>query len=407
MSILVLNSGSSSIKYELFKAEPLTRLASGLVEKIGEELSMLTHMTYSNQGQPAEYNKKLRVPDHTAALNCIVEVLLNPKHGAVKDSSEIAAVGHRVVHGSETFNSTTVIDDDVIKAIKENIRLAPLHNPPNLKGIEIAKKIFPNAIQVAVFDTAFHHSIPKKAFLYAIPLRLYKEEKIRRYGFHGTSHSYVADQAAKFLHRPFNTLNLITIHLGNGASMAAVRQGRCIDTSMGMTPLEGLVMGTRSGDIDPALPFFLADQLEMSYQAINELLNRESGLKGLCGTNDMRTLLEMKSHGDRNASLALEVYCYRIKKYIGAYYAALGPLDALVFTAGIGENSPEVRELACEGLEHMGISIDNEKNYSASSDTRDISTESSKVRVLVIPTDEELKIAMETLRAIKEKSQEG
>ena len=402
MAILVLNSGSSSIKYELFTKKGLRPLASGLVEKIGEEISFLSHTTFSKADEPTVHQQKLPIPDHGTALNCVLSVLLDPIHGCVKDASEIIAVGHRVVHGGETFHKTTIIDETVLAAIKENIHLAPLHNPPNLKGIEVARKIFPHAIQVAVFDTAFHHTIPKRAFLYALPFELYEREKIRRYGFHGTSHSYVADSAANYLGRPLDSLNLITIHLGNGASMAAIKQGKCIDTSMGMTPLEGLVMGTRSGDIDPALPFFLAKHLHLTYEEIDELLNKGSGLKGLCGTNDMRQVLQMRRNGNEQASIALEVYCYRIKKYIGAYYAILGGLDAVVFTAGIGENSPEVRELACDGLQHMGIRIDEGKNYSTSSGIRDISSTSSTVRVLTIPTNEELKIAMETLKIIQE-----
>ncbi len=400
MKILVINSGSSSIKYELFEAEGLEILASGLVEKIGEHGSVLSHKTFTKSNKALQYRKELTIPDHSIALKCVLDMLLHAEHGVIRDSSQIVAVGHRVVHGGELFHSTTIIDDQVIQAIKENIHLAPLHNPPNLKGIEVAREVFPEATQVAVFDTAFHHTIPKEAFLYALPLELYEREKIRRYGFHGTSHSYVAEEAYQFLGIPSESLNVITVHLGNGASIAAIRQGKCIDTSMGMTPLEGLVMGTRSGDIDPALPFFLAEHLGMSYDDINELLNRQSGLKGLCGTNDMRQVLDMRSRGEERADLALNIYCYRIKKYIGAYFAILGRLDALVFTAGIGENSPEVRELACSGLEHLGILIDKRKNYAASTGIREISTDTSAVKVLVVPTNEELKIAMETLKAL-------
>ncbi len=400
MKILVINSGSSSIKYELFDAEDLEILASGLVEKIGEHGSALNHKTFTKLKETSQYSKQLPIPDHNIALKCILDILLHPEHGVIKDSSQIVAVGHRVVHGGELFHRTTIIDDKVIQAIRENIHLAPLHNPPNLKGIEVAREVFPGAVQVAVFDTAFHHTIPKKAFLYALPLELYEREKIRRYGFHGTSHSYVAEQASRFLDIPPGQLNLITIHLGNGASMAAIQGGKCIDTSMGMTPLEGLVMGTRSGDIDPALPFFLAEHLGMSYDDINELLNKESGLKGLCGTNDMREVIRMRDAGDERASLALEIYCYRIKKYIGAYFAALGRLDAIVFTAGIGENSPEVRERSCSGLGHLGIELDKQRNFS-SSGIREINTDTSQVKVLVIPTNEELKIAMETLKALE------
>ncbi len=270
------------------------------------------------------------------------------------------------------------------------------------RAIEVARAIFPQAVQVAVFDTAFHHTISEKAYMYAIPYELYEKHGIRRYGFHGTSHSFVAEKAAEYLEKPLNELKLITIHLGNGASMAAIKHGKCIDTSMGMTPLEGLVMGTRSGDIDPALPFYIAEQLSMSFPEIDRLLNKESGLKGLCGTNDMRKVVEMCKKGDRKAALALEVYCYRIKKYLGAYIAVLGGLDAIIFTAGIGENSADVRSGVCRGLEHLGIFLDDDRNRDSSERIRGISAKKSWVKVLVVPTNEELKIATETLRALKE-----
>lgn len=404
MRILVINSGSSSIKYELFCMEDLRVLASGIIEKIGEERSFLTHRVVLLSSKVIERREELNVPDHETAFRYMVDMLVDPEHGAIRDKSEIYAVGHRVVHGGEAFHRTTVIDEEVIEIIRENTHLAPLHNPSNLRGIEIARAVFPEALQVAVFDTAFHHTIPMKAFIYALPLWLYEKEGIRRYGFHGTSHSYVAEQAARYLKRPFDTLDLITVHLGNGASMAAIKRGKCIDTSMGMTPLEGLVMGTRSGDIDPALPFFLAERLGMGYREIDSLLNRESGLKGLCGTNDMRKVIEMRNRGDPRAKMALEVYCYRIKKYLGAYLAILGSPDAIVFTAGIGENSPVVRELSCDGLEHLGIVIDRERNYAHVGGIGEVSSPLSRVKVLVIPTNEELKIALETMKAIESKS---
>jgi acetate kinase len=319
----------------------------------------------------------------------------------IRDKTEISAIGHRVVHGGETFHSPTIIDEKVIAAIKENMRLAPLHNPPNLMGIEVARSIFPDSPQVAVFDTAFHQTIPMKAFLYAIPYKLYEKNGIRRYGFHGTSHAYVAERAAAYLGRPLSELNLITVHLGNGASMAALKNGKCMDTTMGMTPLEGLVMGTRSGDVDPALPFFLADHLGMSLKDIDGLLNKDSGLKGMCGTNDMREVMEKKDAGDVRAKIALEVYTYRIKKYIGAYFAALESLDALIFTAGIGENSPYIRELCCSGLQKLGIEIDPEKNRNTGEGMREISTPGSEIKILVVPTNEELKIAQETKKVIE------
>ena len=329
-------------------------------------------------------------------LTRIVNLLLNPEYGVIRDKSEITAVGHRVVHGGEAFKAPTIVDEGVIAAIKKNIPLAPLHNPPNLTGIEVARNIFPDSPQVAVFDTAFHQTIPQRAFLYALPYELYEKHGVRRYGFHGTSHSYVAEKAACYLGQPLDKLNLITIHLGNGASIAAIKNGRCIDTSMGMTPLEGLVMGTRSGDVDPALPFFLAGHLEMTLDEIDEILNKESGLKGICGTNDMREVLKKKSSGDEPANIALEVYVYRIKKHIGAYLAILESLDGLIFTAGIGENSPDVRELCCRGLSRYGIEIDPEKNRAGQTGIREINSAGSRVKILVIPTNEELKIAQET-----------
>ena len=403
MKILVLNAGSSSIKYELFDMDHHTVIAQGVAEKIGEEIGSLTHKRITSGGDTIKKEIKGKINDHHQVLTRIVELLLDPETGVIQDTSEITAVGHRVVHGGESFHSPTVIDARVMAAIRENIPLAPLHNPPNLEGIEVARKIFPDSPQVAVFDTAFHQTIPEPAFLYAIPYRLYEKEKVRRYGFHGTSHAYVAEKAAAYLDRPLTRLSLITIHLGNGASMAAIKNGRCIDTTMGMTPLEGLMMGTRSGDLDPAIPFFLADYLGMSLKEIDTLLNKESGLKGICGTNDMREVLAKKKAGDRQADIAISIYTYRIKKYIGAFYAALGILDGIVFTAGIGENASEIRKDACSGLENLGIEIDLQKNGSKERETRDISTQASRVKVLVIPTNEELKIALETQTVIEEK----
>jgi acetate kinase len=407
MKILVINTGSSSIKYELFDMEHHHILASGTVEKIGEENSMLTHLIIKHDGKETKKEEKGTFPDHHKGLNRIVELLIDREHGVIQDKSEITAVGHRVVHGGETFQSPTIIDKKVIDAIKENIPLAPLHNPPNLTGIEVARAIFPEAPQVAVFDTAFHQTIPMKAFIYAIPFELYQNDRVRRYGFHGTSHAYVAERAAHLLNRPLSDLNLITVHLGNGASMAAVERGRSIDTTMGMTPLAGLVMGTRSGDVDPALPFFLADHLEMSLKEIDTLLNKKSGLKGICGSNDMREVIDKNNAGDEQARIALDVYTYRIKKYIGAYYAALGHLDGIVFTAGIGENSPEIREMCCDNLRKLGIIIDTKKNKTTDKGEREISAPDSLVKILVIPTNEELRIAQETKRVIENRSQKS
>jgi len=400
LKILVINTGSSSIKYQLFNMDKQVVLCSGVVEKIGEQTGSLTHNVFLPNRDHVIKEHDGFIPDHEAGFFHIVNFLINEDFGVIKDRKEISAVGHRVVHGGETFKAPTVINDDVINAITENIPLAPLHNPSNLTGIEVAVSVFPESMQVAVFDTAFHQSIPPRAFMYALPYRLYEKDRVRRYGFHGTSHAYVAEKCAEFLNRPLSQLNIITIHLGNGASMAAIKNGECIDTSMGMTPLEGLVMGTRTGDVDPALPFYLADHLDMTLKEIDNLLNKESGLKGICGTNDMREVITKKNEGDKNAELALEVYTYRIRKYIGAYFAILEDLDALVFTAGIGEHSPEIRERSCKGLHNLGINMDSEKNNVSDSNAREISTAESRVKILVIPTNEELRIAQESQKII-------
>ncbi len=401
MKILVINTGSSSIKYQLFDMERHRILASGVAEKIGEDISILTHWNVSANGEDVEKVEEGVIADHHEGMNRILSLLIDPEHGIVGDKSEISAVGHRVVHGGEAFHSPTIIDESVIAAIKENIPLAPLHNPSNLMGIEVAGAIFPDSPQVAVFDTAFHQTIPMESYLYAIPFELYEKHRIRRYGFHGTSHAYVAERAAEYLRRPLCELNLITIHLGNGASMAALKNGISVDTTMGMTPLAGLVMGTRSGDIDPALTFFLADQLRMSVKEIDDLLNKDSGLKGICGSNDMREVIRKKDAGDDRAEIALKLYCYRIKKYIGAYFAALGSLNAIIFTAGIGENSPYIRENCCQGLQKLGIEIDLERNNKSGKEIKEISLEGSEVRILVVPTNEELKIAQETEKVVE------
>ena len=401
MKILVINTGSSSIKYQLFDMDQDQALATGTVEKIGESGSIMTHRRRLEDGQFQKTALEGQIASHQEGFQHIVSFLGEPEHRVVKDQSEITAIGHRVVHGGEAFHAPVVIDDEVMAAIRENIPLAPLHNPANLTGIELTKGIFPDIPQVAVFDTAFHQTIPKHSYLYAIPFQLYEKHRVRKYGFHGTSHAYVAERAAGYLAKPLNELNLITIHLGNGASMAALQNGSCVDTTMGMTPLSGLVMGTRSGDVDPALPFFLADHLGMSLKDIDGLLNKESGLKGICGTNDMREVIGKKEAGDELARIALEMYAYRIKKYIGAYFAALGRLDTLIFTAGIGENAPYIRELSCQGLEKLGIEIDSGRNNQKGDGIREINTTGSEVKVLVVPTNEELRIAQETKRVIE------
>ncbi|MBU3914725.1 acetate kinase [bacterium] len=398
MKILVINTGSSSIKYQLFSMDDNTVLAQGNVEKIGESDGLHTHETHLK----TESRIVLRDPikDHETGMNRIVELLTNDKTGVIGDKSEVNAVGHRVVHGGETLHAPIVIDDRVLEAIKENIPLAPLHNPANVTGIEVARRIFKDAVQVAVLDTAYHHTIPPKAYLYALPYELYTSMKIRKYGFHGTSHHYVAQEAAILMGKPLSESNLITIHLGNGGSMTAIKNGKSVDTSMGMTPLEGLIMGTRSGDIDPAIPHFLIKNSDMSIEDINTLLNKSSGLKGICGLNDMRDVLEAVKNGEEKAITALEMYVYRIKKYIGSYLAVLGGTDAIVFTAGIGEHSKKIRQLVCEGMGNMGIVLDNEKNDAGRKTAREIQAESSTIKIMVIPTNEELKIALETKKLI-------
>ena len=397
----MINTGSSSIKYQLFDMADEKVLASGFAEKIGEDEGLLKLNVISEHGHGHEKVVKGVIPNHREALRQIVDLLGHPDSGVIQDKSEISAVGHRVVHGGEAFKAPTIINEEVISEIKKNIPLAPLHNPPNLEGIEVARSIFPDAPHVAIFDTAFHQTIPAKAFLYALPYALYRNSGVRRYGFHGTSHSYVSERSAEYLGQPLSDLNMITIHLGNGASMAALKNGKCVDTTMGMTPLEGLVMGTRTGDVDPALPFFLSGHLKMSLDEIDELMNKESGLKGICGTNDMREVLEKRETGDKRAKIAVDIYTYRIKKYIGAYFAVLGNLHGLIFTGGIGENAPVIRELCCRGLDRLGIEIDKEKNNAAEEGVREINSLDRGIKILVVPTNEELKIAQETKMVIE------
>ncbi len=398
MKILVINTGSSSIKYQLFSMPEEKVLSTGNLEKIGEDSSRLKHEVF--QPETIKQVVEEHIPDHKTGLQKIVELLTHPDHGVIGNVSEVDAVGHRVVHGGEDFKAPTMIDDEVLNAIKKNSPLAPLHNPANITGIEIAKLIFKEANQVAVFDTAFHQTVPAKAYLYALPFDLYKSNKIRRYGFHGTSHHYVAEQAAFYLKKSLSALNLITIHLGNGGSITAIKGGQSVDTSMGMTPLEGLIMGTRSGDIDPAIPYYLCKNMSMSIEEVDSLLNKKSGLKGICDNNDMRDILALSEKGDKNANLAIEMYCYRIKKYIGAYTAIIGRLDAIIFTAGIGEHSYEIREDVCNELEHIGIRLDSEKNTQGGSGIQELQVDGVYTRILLIPTNEELKIAMETMALV-------
>ncbi len=394
LKVLVVNSGSSSIKFELYQMPEEKVEAKGLLQRIGEPQSELKCKIGSTEKVVSR-----PVPDHADGLKLIMDTLTDSAHGGLKDISEIGAVGHRVVHGGEAFSETVLIDDAVQKAIEEHAALAPLHNPPNLLGIQVARRLMPSVPQVAVFDTAFHQTMPDFAFTYAIPWELYEKDKIRRYGFHGTSHRYVAARAAKLLGKPLADTNLITCHLGNGCSVTAIRGGKSVDTSMGLTPLEGLVMGTRSGDIDPALIAHLVRTKGLSVQDIDTMLNKKSGLIGLSGlSNDVRTLLTAEKEGHAGAARALAVYCYRIRKYIGAYSAALGTVHAVVFTAGVGENSPVIRERCLENLGPLGYRLNHAKNEQAVRKEMDIAEEASPIRILVVPTNEELMIAQDTWR---------
>ena len=389
--VLVLNSGSSSVKYQLLDMAAGTRLAVGLVERIGEETSRFKHSCLTTG---AVRESAGPIPDHEAALKAVAEELTKDRLGL--DSPELAAIGHRVVHGGLVFTEPTVIDDAVLAEIERLIPVAPLHNPANLVGIRTAMALRPDLPQVAVFDTAFHTTMPESAARYAIDVATADAYRIRRYGFHGTSHAYVSRATAKLLGKAPEDVNVIVLHLGNGASASAVRGGRCVDTSMGLTPLEGLVMGTRSGDLDPAVIFHLMRVGEMSTDEIDTLLNKKSGLIGLCGDNDMREIRRRIDEGDEQAELAFDIYIHRLKKYIGAYCAVLGRVDAVAFTAGVGENASAVREAAVEGLELLGLEVDGALNAVRSDEPRLISPASGRIAVAVVPTDEELEIATQT-----------
>ncbi len=403
MKVLVINSGSSSIKYRLFDALDYSVLAMGLLERIGEQGSRLSHHWRAPSGEFTETVYDRRIQNHREGL-VLVDGAIG-ESGILGSCAELFGIGHRVVHGGESFYEPTLIDKKVVDAIRKLVPLAPLHNPANLTGIEASIEHMPGVPQVAVFDTSFHHRIPPHAFLYALPYELYTKYHVRRYGFHGTSHEYVARKAARYIGKPIEELNLITLHLGNGASAAAVRGGRSVDTSMGMTPLEGLVMGTRCGDLDPAVPFYLGRSTGKSGEELEAMLNHESGLYGICGLNDMREIQRLAGEGDQKARLAIDMFCYRVKKYIGAYYAVLGRLDAIVFTGGIGENSPGVRKHLCKGLEGLGIIVDDEKNGMHSEGIYEVQKTEGSVRLLVIPTNEELAIAKQTVQKIKETAQ--
>jgi len=394
MKVLVLNSGSSSIKYQFIDTKEKIALAKGVVERIGMTGAVLSHTRHDGN------NVRIvaEILDHSMAIEYVLAVMLSRNHGVIDDKSDIDAVGHRVVHGGETFSGSVLMTDEVMKVLQDNIELAPLHNPPNIKGIQAVTRIMPEAKQCVVFDTAFHIKMPPKAYLYGIPYELYKRHKIRRYGFHGTSHRYVSEIAASMLGKPITELKIVTAHLGNGCSMAAIDKGISVDTSMGFTPLEGLLMGTRAGDIDPSVILYIMGKEGLSLSEAGVLLNKHSGLIGISGeSSDMREIESAVAEGNKRAKFAFDVFTYRIKKYVGAYAAAMGGIDALVFTGGIGENSALVRSAVCSELGFFGIEIDEAKN---SAKQNDLTKEGSKVHVLRIPTNEELVIAMDTAEIV-------
>ena len=398
MKVVVINSGSSSVKYEVFESSDFSVLSSGLLERIGESESRHTHRAFGLSGTVKEFVRQGRVANHEEGFRFILS--MDTESSVIGNSADLIGIGHRVVHGGEAFREPVLIDEKVMETIRELIPLAPLHNPANLLGIVAARQVLPGVPQVAVFDTAFHQSMPPHAFIYALPYSFYALHHVRRYGFHGTSHLWVAKKAAAHLGKPLKVLHLITLHLGNGASAAAIRQGVSVDTSMGMTPLEGLVMGTRCGDLDPAIPFYLSRVTGLADGALEGILNKGSGLKGICGANDMREVLQMANRGEPLAQLALELYCYRIKKYLGAYFAVLGRVDAVVFTGGIGENAAPIRKRCCQGLEGLGITVDDRKNEQACAEVLEIQRDGGLVKVLAVRTKEEREIAEQTVAAI-------
>ena len=392
MKILVINAGSSSLKYQLINMDTENVMAKGLCERIGIDGSRLNH----TPGDADKVVIEKPMKDHADAINMVIEALVSPEHGVISDMSEISAVGHRVVHGGELFSSSVVITDEVKRAVESCNELAPLHNPANLIGIAACEKAMPGVPQVGVFDTAFHQTMPKEAFMYAIPYKYYEDYKVRRYGFHGTSHKYVTQRAAAMLGKKPEDLKIITCHLGNGSSITAVKNGKSIDTTMGFTPLAGVPMGTRSGDIDPAILQFIMNKENIDADKMNSILNKESGVLGISElSSDFRDLSAATAEGNKKAELAEEMFIYNVKKYIGAYAVAMGGVDAIVFTAGIGENNGAYRKAMTEGLDFMGIKIDDEKNSIRGCEV-DVSAADSKVKVLVIPTNEELMIAMDT-----------
>ncbi|HWP98516.1 MAG TPA: acetate kinase [Syntrophomonadaceae bacterium] len=397
MKVLVVNCGSSSIKYQVMDMTDESVLAVGLVDRVGIPGSTLEHKP---QGKDKVVIKK-DLPDHTAGMKLVLEVLVNAEYGVIKSMDEIGAAGHRVVHGGESFAESVVITDEVKKVIRDCFDIAPLHNPPNMMGIEACQELMPNVKHVAVFDTAFHQTMGPSNYMYALPYEVYEKYRVRRYGFHGTSHFYVAHQAAEMLGKPYEECKIVTLHMGNGASMAAIKGGKVVDTSMGFTPLEGLVMGTRSGDVDPAIVFFLMEKLNMSPAEANNYFNKKSGMLGLSGvSNDLRDILEAAASGNERAQMSLDVYYNKVKGYIGNYIAKLNGCDCLVFTAGVGENAIDIRENICKDLDYLGIKMDAAKNNVRGKQV-DVATEDSKVRIFIIPTNEELVIARDTYSLAK------
>lgn len=400
MNVLVINAGSSSLKYQLYDMTNEKVLAKGRVERIGMESSILTHEV---EQQP-EVREVSEILDHTTAIKKVLDMLTHREFGVLRSIHDIQAVGHRVVHGGESFSESVLIDQDVKLEIRKLFDLAPLHNPAHMMGISAVEANLQQVPQAVVFDTAFHQSMPPQSYLYAIPMVLYRKHKIRRYGFHGTSHDYVSKRAAEFLERPLKDLKLITCHIGNGASCAAILNGKSFDTSMGMTPLEGLMMGTRSGDLDPAIVPYTLNKEDLTLNEVNSMLNKHSGLLAISGiSSDMREVVEAMHEGNEHAKLAFQMYSYRIRKYIGAYVAAMDGVDAVIFTAGVGENSDVLRKEVCGSLTYLGIHIDETLNAIRSSESRRITTDESKVSVLVVPTNEELLIARDTYRLVLER----
>ncbi len=394
--ILVINCGSSSLKYQLLDMDTRNPLAKGLVERIGLPGAILTHRAANKEKEVMT----AEIPNHTVGIQLVLDALVHPEYGVLRNLGQIGAVGHRVVHGGERFAQSVVVTDDVMEALEECIELAPLHNPPNIAGIKACQTLMPEVPQVAVFDTAFHQTIPPYAYLYGLPYEMYEKYKIRKYGFHGTSHKYVSQRAAILMQKPIEELKLISCHLGNGSSITAIRSGKSIETSMGFTPLEGLMMGTRSGDLDPAIVSYIMRKENMNSEQINDFLNKKSGVLGVSGvSSDFRDIEAAAAQNNMRAQLALKIFAHDVKKYIGAYAAVLDGVDAVIFTAGLGENSGSMRDAICEDLDYLGIHLDDEKNKVRGEEV-DIATEEARCRVLVIPTNEELMIATETLELV-------